>query len=269
MMLPPLSNIVITTLVSLGQHPLSKRHRRADQDARALALMLSAMPSQGNALHVGNSYARCTQDVMRDYLGMGLSAIEVLDTKENADISHAITHYYTQSHIPLPDIFLTGIQSEIGESSGLLPYLLAERLNIPLVPNICALICINEKERYAEVMQSLPRGQRRKIRTTLPFIASVGVTAPAPRQSAFAVAKRGVIVTTSIAECPEDEQTQHWKVEPAKPRPKRIKMVKAKTAAQRFKAATAKVQGNKGETIYDADKAVTAILALLKNEKVM
>ncbi len=41
-------------------------------------------------------------------------------------------------------------------------------------------------------------------------------------------------------------------------RPKRLKVVKAKTAAERFKAATAKVQSSGGEKIYEVDKAADA-----------
>jgi electron transfer flavoprotein beta subunit len=164
---------------------------------------------------------------------------------------------------------LTGTRSEIGESSGCLPYLLADKLNIPFIPNICAILAIDVAAGYAEVMQSLPRGQRRKLKTQLPFMASVGMAAPTPRQSSFGVARRGIVQTIESINPAADSQQASWHTGPARKRPKRLKVVKAKTAAERFKAATAKIQSSGGEKIYEVDKAAEAILKMLKEEKVL
>lgn len=257
----------ITTLVSVGQHPLSQRQRRADEDAKALEVMLRFAPTHAKVLHVGNA-DEGTQQILRDYLGMGLNEIELLHSSDVTDAALALQAYFTRVNSPLPDILLTGTRSETGEASGFLPYIIAEKLQMPIVPNICALLSVNKIDGCAEVLQSLPRGQRRKIRVTLPFVATVASAAPAPRQSSFATAMRGNINIHVLDDNPIDSIKADWKIEAARPRPKRLKMVKAKTAAQRFKAATAKVQGNQGSTIYDTNEAVTAILKLLKDEKV-
>lgn len=257
----------ITTLVSVGQHPLSHRQRRADEDAKALEVMLRFAPTYATALHVGNADVG-TQQILRDYLGMGLNEIALLHTSEETDAALALLAHFSQTNSPLPDILLTGTRSEMGEASGFLPYIIAEKLQIPIVPSICALLSVNKIDGYAEVLQSLPRGQRRKLRVTLPFVATVASSAPAPRQSSFAAAMRGNINIHALDDSPIDALKADWKIEDARPRPKRLKVVKAKTAAQRFKAATAKVQGNQGSTIYDTNEAVTAILKLLKEEKV-
>ena len=197
-------NVCITTLLSIGQHPLSFRQRRAEQDAKALEVMLRFAPGHAKAIHAGNSKDQCTQEIMRDYLGMGLHEIDLLHTSENDDTALALFTYFTQNAETLPDILLTGTQSEKGESSGFLPYFIAENLKIPMVPNICALLSVNKEEGVAEVMQSLPRGQRRNIRVTLPFVATVGTAAPLPRQSSFKKAQRGKLILHTLSACCKD-----------------------------------------------------------------
>ncbi|GGF64234.1 hypothetical protein [Alteromonas lipolytica] len=262
-------DIAITTLLSVGQHPLSARPRRAEEDARALEVMLQFAPASMKALHAGDTADAQNLTVLKDYLGMGIPSIDVIPTSADSDAAEALASYLANAGDGQPHILLTGTRSEVGESSGFLPYLLAEKLAIPFVPNICDILSIDMAAGVAEVMQSLPRGQRRKIKTQLPFVASVGMAAAIPRQSSFGAARRGVINTVSSIDTVADEAQTAWKTEPARKRPKRLKVVKAKTAAERFKAATAKVQSSGGEKIYEVDKAAEAILKLLKEEKVL
>lgn len=268
-MCSPSNNVSITTLLSIGLHPLSYRQRRAEQDAKALEIMLSFAPEHTKALHVGDSEDPKTLEIMHDYLGMGLYEVDLLHAAQNEDAALGLLNFLTKTVVPLPDIMLAGTRSEREESSGFLPYYIAENLKIPLVPNICELLSISKEKGVAEVMQSLPRGQRRRIKVNLPFIATVGSAAPSPRQSSFKAAKQGKISLYKLSECRKDACRESWHIENARPRPKRLKIVKAKTAAQRFKAATAKAQSSKGETIYDIDEAVTAILKILRQEKVL
>ena len=261
--------IAISTLLSISEHPLSGRARRAEEDARAIEVMLQYQPASIQALHVGDTADTGKQAVLRDYLGMGLPTIEVLEATPDIDATDALVQYFNAEEAKLPHVLLTGTRSEIGESSGCLPYLLAEKLNLPFIPNICAILAIDSTAGYAEVMQSLPRGQRRKIKTTLPFMASVGMAAPTPRQSSFGVARRGILQSVTSINAVEDTEQATWQIAPARKRPKRLKVVKAKTAAERFKAATAKVQSSGGEKIYEVDKAADAILKMLKEEKVL
>jgi len=86
-------------------------------------------------------------------------------------------------------LFLTGVRAENGESSGMLPYLLAEQLGWPLVPRVADILSINEGE--AEVLLALPRGQRRALTVKLPFIASVDNAAQEARQTAFRSRAKG------------------------------------------------------------------------------
>ncbi len=121
-----------------------------------------------------------------------------------------------------------------------------------------------------EVLQALPRGQRRALRAPLPAVITVDSAAPAPRQFAFGPGRRARRKVTQ-PDAPLDEARHAWREAPAKAKPKRLAVAKAKSAADRFKAATAKPQGQGGQVITDGsdrDKA-EAVLALLTAEGVV
>jgi len=256
----------VTSLVSIGAHPTSGRARRAQQDARAVELGLKLVGDQLKTLHAGDlSQGQGFEPALRSYLGMGLSDIELLAMPENADAALAIAQYFSEQ---APDIILTGIQAERGESSGMMPYLLAEQLGWPMVSSIADILSVDKITMQAQVLQALPRGQRRLVKIDLPFIASVDMAAASPRQSAFGPATRGEL-TTSNTDNVEDLAASQWQTSPAKKRPKRLKIVKAKTAADRFKAATAKASGGGGKVVHGTEESAQAILALLIEEKLI
>ncbi|WP_116473919.1 electron transfer flavoprotein subunit beta [Zobellella maritima] len=250
----------IAVLVSQGQHPVSGRARRAHQDACALELGLS-LNGKVSAIHAGDP----EQDALRDYLGMGIDGLTVLKQSAEDDALELLYPYLNEQQ---PDILLTGVRAECGEGSGLLPYLLAERMGWPLVTGIAAIESIENDE--ASLLQALPRGQRRRIKVKLPFVASVESAAAEPRQVAFAKARRGRIARLNPAPAQSDLARAEWSLSPAKPRPKRLKVGTAKTAADRFKQATAKAQGGKGQIIRDDPQAAAkAIFDLLVEEGVL
>jgi electron transfer flavoprotein beta subunit len=259
-------NINVTVLVSIGEHPLSARPRRAEQDARALELGLKLAADKVQILYAGTTSDSAAIAVLKEYMGMGIKQIDALDVPAQTDVTYPLLDKLKQD---CPDVILTGIRSENGESSGMLPYLLSERLKVAVVPSITDILTINKSAGYAEVLQALPRGQRRKVKVTLPFIASVDMAAPPPRQSAYGSAMRGQLNVQSISQVTRDSEQSQWQISSAQARPKRLKIVKAKTAADRFKAATAKVQGGSGKVIYDNKESAEAILKLLKDEKVL
>jgi electron transfer flavoprotein beta subunit len=165
-------------------------------------------------------------------------------------------------------VVLTGVRAESGESSGMAPYLLAEKLGWPLVTRIADIVSIENGE--AQILQALPRGQRRAIQVRLPFVASVDNAAAEARQSAYGPGRRAQLDAMPWVETPDTERSQ-WQTAPARKRPKRLKMVKAKTAAERFKAATAKSQGTGGRVIKDQPpmEQAQAIFDLLLEEGVI
>jgi len=251
----------IITLISIGLHPASSRPRRADQDARAVELGLQLAGSRLQVVHAGNP----REPALRSYLGMGLESLTVLEQPADADALPILAEYLTAANAHL---ILTGHQAETGEGSGLLPFLLAESLGWPLVTGLAEVEAI--KDGRARVLQALPRGQRRRLEVCLPFVASVDNAAPTPRQSAFGAARRGRIHTHTVTPCADALLTAST-LHPARPRPKRLKVIKAKTGADRMRAATAKASGGSGKILENLPPAegAQAIFKLLQEEGVL
>lgn len=251
----------IVALVSVGAHPTSGRPRRAEQDARAVELGLRLGGERLQVLHAGNP----REEALRAYLGMGLAQIAVLEQPAQADALPALADYLAEAGAQL---VLTGSQAETGEGSGMLPFLLAERLGWPLVVGLAEVEKVENG--VAQVLQALPRGQRRRLRVRLPFIASVDNAAPVGRQSAFGPARRGTLKACDV-EVVEDALLAEARLQPARPRPKRLKVIKAKTGAERMKAATAKASGGGGKVLKDLspDEGAEAIFKLLMEEGVL
>ncbi|MFC3025043.1 electron transfer flavoprotein subunit beta [Vibrio zhugei] len=258
----PLNRVKVSTLISIGAHPDTGRARRSNTDARAVELALGLNPSELDVVHAGDP----SDPALAYYSGMGLEQIRVLAQAAEDDALSTLTAYFQHA---MPDIILTGMRAEDGESSGMLPFFLAQQLHCPMVMGIAEILSIEEGK--AKVLQALPRGQRRAIQVALPFVASVDLAASVPRQSAFGRARHCDVVTHEVAEHVVDEERQSWEQSPAKPRAKRLKVVKAKSAADRFKAATAKAESTGGRVIKDEpiDDMAQAVLDLLIEEHVV
>lgn len=256
-------NLSVISLVSIGEHPTSCRPRRAEQDARAVGLGLKLVGESLQTLHAGQISDDPSQKIaLQSYLGMGLVDINLLEMSENTDAVMVIAEYLKQQ---IPDIILTGVRAEKGESSGMLPYLLAEKLGMAMVTSIAEILRIDEVNNQAEILQALPGGQRRKLRINLPFIASVDMAAAPPKQSAFGPGNRGEIALTSSKIVTHDESS-NWPSVDAKKRPQRLKIIKGKTAAERFKAATAKASVSGGKVVHGVEESAQTILDLLVDE---
>jgi len=260
------NNLTMVSLVSVGEHPASGRPRRAEQDARAVELGMKLAGDDLQTLYAGAADNEQATGALRSYLGMGLSQIKVLDLPEQADAMLGLVEYF-KGHFDnhCPDIILTGVRAESGESSGMMPYMLAEQLGMTVVSSIADILSIDPEAKQAEVLQALPRGQRRKVKVSLPFVASVDMAAPEPRQSAFGPANRGEL-NAEQGHSEDDVERSTWQTAQAKKRPKRLKIVKAKTAADRFKAATAKAAGGGGKVVHGTEESAQAIFDLLLEE---
>lgn len=251
----------IISLVSVGAHPTSGRPRRAEQDARAVELGLRLAGDGLHVLHAGNA----EEPALRAYLGMGLSELHVLDNPEGADALPGLVEYVRESGVQM---VFTGTQAETGEGSGMLPFLLAEKLGWPVVVGLAEVESVQGGA--AQVLQALPRGQRRRLKVRLPFLATVDNAAPKPRQSAYGPAQRGSLEVDAV-EVVMDATLLEAQLQPAKPRPKRLKVIKAKSGADRMKAATAKASGGTGQVLkgLSPEDGAAAILKLLVEEGVV
>lgn len=249
----------VAVLVSVGRHPVSGRARRADADARAVELALGIAGANVHLVHAGDP----DEPALRDYLGMGAGAMTVLRTPPEADPVPVLAAHLAALR---PQIVLAGTRAEGGEDSGLVPYLLAQALDTPLAPGIVSLSLADGR---AEILQGLPRGRRRSLAAPLPLVATVPVMAPAPRMSAFGLARRGRIEVRE-AEVVPDAARIAWTEGPARRRPKRIKVMKAASAADRVRAVTEMAAG-KGKVLQNLppEEAAQAIFDYLVAEGIV
>jgi electron transfer flavoprotein beta subunit len=253
----------VAILVSVGAHPLSGRPRRADLDARAieLALRLVALhPAIAlHPIHVGNP----NEVSLRDYVGMGLDRLTVLDVRDCSDPLQPLAEHLSNLK---PAITLAGLRSETGEGSGFLPYALAEALSLHIAPAIVDLELDGSEVR---LVQALRGGMRRSLSCPIPVMATVDRAAIEPRQNAYGKARRGRIETLSVHALP-DSCRNEWRVAPSVKRGRRLVTTEPRSAAERLAAVTDVKRGT-GQVLSHPtpDEAAQAICNFLLEKGIL
>lgn len=263
----------VVALVSSGRHPVSGRAGRAREDARAVEMGLALAGSSLALAHAGDAGDEALRDCLTAYLGMyhGLDddrpgQLSLLPMTTEDDAVPGLAEWLAKSGAQL---VLTGQRAECGEGSGMLPYLLAERLGWSVVTGIAAIEAVDTDR--ATLLQALPQGQRRRLEVNLPCLIAVDAVAPAPRQSAFGPSRRGEISIVDGVAASADLPRGNWQFQPQRARPKRLKVVKSANARDRFKAAAAKSSASNGEVLADLspDQAAEKLIEYLRREKIL
>ena len=250
--LPMLDFPRILVMASLGRNPVSGAARPNRDDL--LALELARGLGGVSVLHAGDA----EQGALGDYLAYGAAAVDVV-TGAN-DVTSALA-----ARAGGYDLILTGTRAEGGEGSGLVPYLVAERLGWPIVTQA---LDVQISDGHAEVTQALPKGQRRQVRVRLPAVIAVDPRAPVTPRYAHARRMAGQVMRhDAVTAEPLDSP---WRVEPATKRPVKFKARESKAGHARMLSAI--VAEAKGGAVINtgsaADKA-QAILAYLRTHKLI
>ena len=250
------SPLRIAVLAAIGRNPVSGAARPNPDDVVALEVA-RGFGDDVTVLHAGDG----AEPAIGDYLAYGATRLDVLPASARSDVAATLAERLSGF-----DLILTGSRSEGGEGSGLVPYLVAERLGLPIVGQALEVVLTDG---HAEVTQFMPKGQRRKVRVKLPAVIAIHPMAPvAPR---YAYARR---VAGKIAQQPAAQDVEQgavaWRVAPATKKP--VKFKAAETKAGHARMLSAIVTEAKGGAVVNtgtpADKA-RAILAYLREHRLI
>ena len=244
----------IATLVSAGLHPVSgePRHCRNDSLAMTLGLQLAAsVGAEIKILHAGDE----NNLALPNYLALNAKKIDIISVASGANIVDSLA-----TNLANTDLILTGTRAEVGEDSGLLPYLLAAKLNIPLVANALA---IKPIENGIEILQFLPKGKRRSVTVKLPAVVVVHPLAPIELRFAFAQQVSGQIVAHTAenqSNTSSSKQIQ-WQIQATVSKPKKLKAEENKSGHERMLAYIA--SENKGGAVVNEGSSVEKAQVIL------
>ena len=241
----------IAVLVSTARHPVSGQPVRSSSDAAAFELGCSlAPPARLTVLSAGMA----GKDSLEDYLGLGVEAIEVLTVAGNGDVLPALL-----ARLRGFDLVLCGMRSDGQSASGMLPYLLAEGLGVPLVGDVLE---AKHGDHALTVRQFLPKGMRRRLEVRLPAVLAVHPRAPQLRQYAYARARAGRVTYVAGA-IGGGREAPAWQYEPATRRPRPLKAKVVQSGHSRMMGAIGGDGGARGGQVVKQGSAEDKAQVLL------
>ncbi len=246
----------LAVLVAAGRHPVSGRPMAAPCDGRALGLARRLVPGDGiHVLHAGNP----NDGALRDYLGLGAHRLTVLDIAGDADPVPALIDHLARM---APALVLTGARSHAGEDSGMVPYLIAEALDRPLISSV---VDADIDGDGVTATQALPGGGRQRIAAKMPAVLTVDARTLAMAVHASARARRGDInVVAAVA--PRDTAPETWIEAPARRRQRRLATVAGSAAERMAMLLDTRGAGNAALVDLDAETAARRVLDYLRDE---
>lgn len=250
------SPLRIAVLASIGRNPVSGAARPNRNDVLALEIARH-LEGEITVLHAGDIAATA----IGDYLAYGAARVDVVPIAEGQDAAPALAERLAGF-----DLILSGSRSEGGEGSGLVPYLVAERLGLPLIGQG---LDVRIADGRAEVTQFMPKGQRRRVRVQLPAVIAIHPMAPVDPHYAYARRVAGKIERQPAPEAIAASSTA-WHSELATKKP--VKFKAAETKAGHARMLSAIVTEAKGGAVVKtgtpAEKA-QAILTYLREHRLI
>ena len=195
-------------LLSSGSHPVSRRAVLPTLEAQAIALAKS-LCDEVRGLHAGPD-----GEGVSDALGHGLNVVDCLTIEPDADPLRALADHLSQSK---PDLIVAGRRGQGGQDTGLLPYALADALDLPILADVMAMTNTDDSS-IIRLDQALAKGAKRRVTMRLPALITVHPHSAPPLPFAFGRMRRGTIrhrAGLSVASLPSD-----FEVRPHRARPK-------------------------------------------------
>lgn len=246
----------VTVLVSLGRHPKSGRLMLSPNDARALALA-KHLTDQPRLVHVGEV---SQQQTLRQYLGLGFDSIDLIEAVSGQDICGALIEDLRQHPA---DLILAGERAQGQDDTGLVPYLVAQGLGLPLVDRLLSI------DANLKATQFLPKGQRRIMSLAKPSIVTVSENAPLELEYVARRARQGQINILQAGESRTAPVYQGWAQEPKQPGRKRLTIKSSASGWDRF-AKRMNTTGGGGEVIKSGvQTGASRVLSVLSEKKLI
>ncbi|MES2259462.1 MAG: electron transfer flavoprotein subunit beta [Pseudomonadota bacterium] len=251
----------VAVLVSPARHPLSRQPLRSASDAAALELALSLVPAQRLTVLCAGMVGK---DSLHDYLGLGAAAIEVLTVAEDADVAPALV-----ARLRGYDLVLCGARAEGQAASGMLPYLLAEGLRMPLVGGV---LDVEARDGRLLLRQFLPKGMRRRLEVSTPALLTVHPRAPQTRQFAYARAVAGRVNYVASGALTAGPAAPQWRIEAVSRRPRPLKAKVAQSGHTRMLGAIGGDAGARAGLVLkqgSAEQKAEQLLAYLREHRLI
>ncbi|MBT2794363.1 electron transfer flavoprotein subunit beta/FixA family protein [Paraburkholderia strydomiana] len=254
----------IAVLVSVGRHPVSGVARYSRNDAAALTLALTLAKQHAatlDVLHAGDP----ANPALQEYLALGARSVEVLAVPD-ADESQGDGAALLAARLPSYDLVLTGTRAEGAFDSGMLPYRVANALDIPLVG---AAVDVVVKDGCAQVRQFMPKGLRRRVEVQLPALIAVHPMANATPTYAYARQREGTIHAVACA-APARATELAWTIRPASSKPVRLAAAEKRSGHARMLSATT-TESRGGSVVIEGSSVEKAqvILAYLREHQLV
>lgn len=205
----------IVVLVSPAAHPVSGRAvaSRADVNALDLAEAIAG----GSAFHVLSAGDHGT-DALSPYLALGCPTIELLQLPAGHDPLPVLARSVAGARV-----VVCGNRADGGMGSGLLPYLLAELLDLSLVNDVLQAQLEGDD---LQLLQFLPRGMRRRLVARPPVVLTASAAVASPRRHAHARLRSGRVHAVTLP-LPAAPALTDWQSEAG---PRRVQPLRAALA---------------------------------------